>query len=347
MINSHQFQQAAKQFRAGRISLKEFTDLVIHAQPVRKPNEAAVSSKRTKSKSSSPLTQAEVTPSKLLPRSVEAHKGDFGRVLAMGGSSEMAGAIGLTSMAAMRSGAGLVRAIVPREIQSTVAGWSPCLMTVGVDSKNGQIGNGNDLDIALHRQWADAIAVGPGMGRSVELGHWVSEIYRDIEEPMVVDADALNALAEANVGLESHAGVRVLTPHPGEFRKLAGSNATDRQELEEQANKMAADASLVIVLKGNRTYVTNGDLEYRNVSGNPGMATAGSGDVLTGVIAALLGQGMSAFDAAVTGVFLHGKAGDLATESAGQVSVIATDILKNLSVAFKEQVKVTEKTIGF
>lgn len=347
MINSHQFQQAAKQFRAGRISLKEFTDLVIHDQPVRKPNEAAEGLKRSKSKSSSPVTQVEVAPAKILPRAFDAHKGDFGRVLAVGGSSEMAGAIGLTSMAAMKSGAGLVRAIVPREIQSTVAGWSPCLMTVGVDSKNGQIGNGNELDIAHHLQWADAIAVGPGMGRSVELDHWVSKVYRDTEESMVVDADALNALAEANVGLESHAGPRVLTPHLGEFRKLAGSNATDRQELETQANKMAANASLVIVLKGNQTYVTNGLLEYRNGSGNPGMATAGSGDVLTGVIAALLGQGMSAFDAAVTGVFLHGKAGDLATESVGEASAIATDTLKNLSVAFKQQAKVPENIIGF
>ncbi len=347
MINSHQFQQAAKQFRAGRISLKEFTDLVIHAQPARKPNEAAVSTKVSETEVSSPVSQAEVSPSMILPRAVDAHKGDFGRVLAIGGSSEMAGAIGLTSMAALRSGAGLVRAMVPREIQAVVAGWSPCLMTVGVDSEKGQIGDGSELDIALHCQWSDAIAIGPGMGRSVELDHWVSKIYRDAEEPMVVDADALNALAEANAGLESHAGLRVLTPHPGEFRKLAGSSSTDRQELENQAKKMAADASLVIVLKGSRTYVTNGDLEYRNVSGNPGMATAGSGDVLTGVIAALLGQGMSALDAAVTGVFLHGNAGDVATESIGQASVIASDILNSLSVAFKKQVKATEKTIGF
>ena len=110
---------------------------------------------------------------------------------------------------------------------------------------------------------------------------------------------------------------------------------------------MAADASIVIVLKGSRTYVTDGNLDYRNSSGNPGMATAGSGDVLTGVIAALLGQGMSALDAAVTGVFLHRNAGDVAADSTGQTSVLATDILESLSVAFKKQVKVSEKAIGF
>lgn len=347
MINSHQFQQAAKQFRAGRISLKEFTDLVIHDQPARKPNEAVVSSKGSESERPSQVTQSAVEPSKILPRAVEAHKGDFGRILAIGGSSEMAGAIGLTGMAALRSGAGLVRVVVPREIQAVVAGWSPCLMTVGIGSKNGKIENDGDLDFALHSQWADAIAVGPGMGRSSNLDGWVSEVYRDAKGPMVVDADALNALAEANTGLESHAGVRVLTPHPGEFRKLTGLTSTDRQELEDRAKQMAAEASVVIVLKGNRTYVTNGDLDYYNASGNPGMATAGSGDVLTGVIAALLGQGMPALDAAVTGVFLHGNAGDVAAESTGQTSVLATDILGNLSVAFKKQALVAEKTIGF
>jgi len=347
MINSHQFQQAAKQFRAGRISLKEFTDLVIHDQPARKPNEAAVGSKKVASESAGQVTQTEVKPSKISPRGVDSHKGSFGRVLAIGGSTGMAGAIGLTSMAALRSGAGLVRAMVPREIQTVVAGWSPCVMTVAVESINGQIGSDGDLDISGHHQWADAIAIGPGMGRSSDLDQWVSEIYRDAEQPMVVDADGLNALAEASAKLELHAGLRVLTPHPGEFRKLAGTSSTDRQELESRAKQMAADASMVIVLKGNRTYVTNGELDYHNESGNPGMATAGSGDVLTGVIAALLGQGMPALDAAVTGVFLHGIAGDAAAESVGQTSMLATDILGNLSVAFKKQVKLAEKSIGF
>lgn len=347
MINSHQFQQAAKQFRAGRISLKEFTDLVIHDQPARKPNEASASSTGSEAESPGQVAQAAVEPTKILPRAAESHKGDFGRVLTIGGSSEMAGAIGLTSLAALRSGAGLVRAIVPREIQTVVAGWSPSLMTVGIESKNGKIENQGDLDFARHSQWADAIAIGPGMGRSSHLDGWVSEVYRDAKGPMVVDADALNALAGANASLESHAGRRVLTPHPGEFRKLAGLTTTDRQELENRAKQMAAEAAVVIVLKGNRTYVTNGDLDYYNASGNPGMATAGSGDVLTGVIAALLGQGMPALDAAVTGVFLHGNAGDVAAESMGQTSLLATDILGNLSVAFKKQAQVAEKTIGF
>tara|TARA_B110000495_G_scaffold198538_1_gene210520 strand:+ start:3223 stop:4266 length:1044 start_codon:yes stop_codon:yes gene_type:complete len=347
MINSHQFQQAAKQFRAGRISLKEFTDLVIHNQPTRKPNEAAANSKGSESGSPNPVDKSELTPSGISPRAVDSHKGDFGRVLAIGGSVGMAGAIGLTGMAALRSGAGLVRAMVPHEIQTVVSGWSPCLMTVGVDSNNGQIGTAGGLAIESQREWADAIAIGPGMGRSGDLNQWVSEVYRDAEEPMVVDADALNALAESNARLEAHAGSRVLTPHPGEFQRLAGTNSTDRRELEDRAKQMAADASIVIVLKGSRTYVTDGNLDYRNSSGNPGMATAGSGDVLTGVIAALLGQGMSALDAAVTGVFLHGNAGDVAADSTGQTSVLATDILESLSVAFKKQVKVSEKAIGF
>lgn len=139
MINSHQFQQAAKQFRAGRISLKEFTDLVIHDQPARKPNEASASSTGSEAESPGQVAQAALEPTKILPRAAESHKGDFGRVLTIGGSSEMAGAIGLTSLAALRSGAGLVRAIVPREIQTVVAGWSPSLMTVGIESKNGKL----------------------------------------------------------------------------------------------------------------------------------------------------------------------------------------------------------------
>ena len=347
MINSHQFQQAAKQFRAGRISLKEFSDLVIHDRPGRKPNETAVSSKNRDSKSSGQGMRTEVVPSKILSRAADVHKGDFGRVLVIGGSSEMAGAIGLTSMATLRSGAGLVRVMVPNEIQTVVAGWSPCVMTIAMESSNGQIEPSGKLDMAQHHQWADVVAIGPGMGQSRKLDQWVAELYRDAKGPMVVDADGLNALASAGADLSIHAGPRVLTPHPGEFRKLTGTTSTDRQELESVAKQLAGEASLVMVLKGNRTYVTNGELGYHNASGNPGMATAGSGDVLTGVIAALLGQGMPALDAAVTGVYLHGVAGDAAAESVGQPSVLATDILDNLSVAFKKQLKVAEKTIGF
>jgi NAD(P)H-hydrate epimerase len=164
----------------------------------------------------------------------------------------------------------------------------------------------------------------------------VPHLYTGIEAPAVFDADALWALAEHRDVLDRAAGPRVLTPHAGEFRRLLGADApNDRLELEHAAAQLAVHCRLILVLKGHHTLVTDGQQMWHNTTGNPGMATGGTGDVLTGVITALIGQGLSPFDAARLGVFVHGLAGDLAADELGQVSLIASDLLRFLPAAFR------------
>ncbi|MFK7765652.1 MAG: NAD(P)H-hydrate dehydratase [Mariniblastus sp.] len=338
MINPHQFQQAAKQFRSGRISLKEFTDLVITGEQIRKPNEQPAVKKAPKHLVNKP---------ELPKRPVESHKGDFGRVVAIGGSASMAGAISLTGLASLRSGSGLVKVLVPEMIQSSVASYNPSLMVEGIAAEQAHF-HGSAKDALIeHANWADVVALGPGMGSSESLEWIIQGLYPDVHQPMVVDADGLNVLVDAGVDLANHKGMRILTPHPGEFKRLCGKTITNREKMEAEAKTMAAKAKIVIVLKGNKTYVTDGEQEFRNDTGNPGMATAGAGDVLTGIITSLVGQGLSPFDAAVFGVNTHGVAGDFASESVGETSLIATDLIEFLPAAFKSQANKSAQRIGF
>jgi len=155
---------------------------------------------------------------------------------------------------------------------------------------------------------------------------------------MVIDADGLNALAAAADGLASPGGPRILTPHPGEFARLAKISGDEKPSRDEQINaakKLAAEHNIVILLKGHRTIITDGSQTTENTTGNPGMATGGTGDVLTGIITALVCQGLSPFDAAVLGAHVHGHAGDLAAAEMGQVSLIASDLVHFLPIAFR------------
>ena len=345
MINSHQFQQAAKQFRAGRISLKEFTDLVIDGTPGKKPPQQA---KSIETAIPGDSMVAEIQDfAQLAKRAAESHKGDFGRVVSIGGSVGMGGAISLTGLAALRSGSGLVKILVPEKIQASVAALSPCLMTVGCRT-DGDCFHAESMDLLTeHAHWADVVALGPGMGRAESLRDIVSGLYAQVEQPMVVDADGINVLVDGQCDLSKHGGQRILTPHPGEFQRLADVPLTNRQQMEVSAKQMAGSFGVIVVLKGNRTYVTNGSRDYRNDTGNPGMATAGTGDVLTGIITSLVGQGLSAFDAAVLGVRIHGIAGDFAAESVGEPSLIATDLIEHLPVAFRKHACSSDVPIGF
>ena len=297
---------------------------------------------------------------RLAPRAKASHKGDFGRVLLIGGSVGMSGSIALTGMAALRSGAGLVRLAVPAPILATVAGHEPSYMTLALPAdEQGRIaGQARDL---LESRWSEnpaestVVAIGPGLGRSRELDRLVHWLYTTVPLPMVVDADALNALAESPATLARPGGPRVLTPHPGEFRRLAakqlpalqfagGSSAGDgdpRERALEHAMAMAADCGVVVVLKGSPTFVTDGSEHRVNEVGNPGMATGGSGDVLTGTIAALIAQHLSPLDAAYLGVHVHGRAGDLAAAELGEVGMIASDIVRQLPRAFLDFVDST------
>lgn len=252
----------------------------------------------------------------------------------VGGSQGMAGAVALAGMAALRGGAGLVRLAVPETVLDQVAGFEPSYMTVPLPADSaGRLADEAFDRIAKLADAATVVACGPGLGRSAPLDRLVVRLYQEIERPMVFDADALNALAASPQTLALHKGPRILTPHPGEFARLVGAKLEDEAR-SEAAVALASRCGIVLVLKEHRTLVTDGRRLAINATGNPGMATGGSGDVLTGLIAALACQHLEPFDAARLAVHLHGLAGDLAAEKLGQVSLIASDLVRYLPDAF-------------
>ncbi len=245
----------------------------------------------------------------------------FGTALIVGGSRGMAGAVALAGMAALRGGAGLVRLAVPQRCLDTVAGFEPSYMTAPLrDDAAGRIAAAAYERIVELADAATVVACGPGLGRSDELDQLVGRLYRELPRPMVLDADALNALAAKGIcrsvsaaGHSPPQWPRILTPHPGEFARLIGQKLADTRR-QAAAVELAGALGVVLVLKGHRTLVTDGRRQWRNTTGNPGMATGGSGDSLTGLITALACQGLEPYEAARLGVYLHGLAGDLAAE---------------------------------
>lgn len=284
------------------------------------------------------------TLSKLPPRSADAHKGDFGRVLVVGGSRGMIGAPALAANAALCGGAGLVTVATPEPIQLAVASLCPCATSVILSCDvEGQLASGAVRDMLAAAGDCDVLAVGPGMARGVAQQNLVRAAIEQ-DKPVVLDADGLNNLAAIENWPTAVKCPLVLTPHPGEFARLVGGSASDSQSDRQAAAVNAArkwsgdmvERPLVCVLKGAGTVVTDGQRVYTNTTGNPGMATGGSGDVLTGLIAALIGQKLPPFEAACLGVYCHGLAGDFAADEIGQVSLMATDLLDYLPEAMKE-----------
>ena len=272
-------------------------------------------------------------------RAPDDHKGRFGRVLVIAGGRGMAGAAGLVGASALRSGAGLVQVASPSEVASIVATFEPSYMTYPLPSDALGLIDFPAARPDLERlvEQADVVAVGPGLGRSEGLDALVRWIAEEVDRPTVLDADALNALGESPAALGAVRRPVVITPHPGEFARLTGATIAEVQaDREGRAAAFAGGSgNLVVVLKGGGTVVTDGRHLFVNTTGNPGMATGGAGDVLTGVIAALLGQGLSAMDAAVLGSHAHGLAGDIARSQSGEVGLIAGDIVDALADAFE------------
>ena len=267
---------------------------------------------------------------KIPPRAVDSHKGTFGRVLAVGGSRGMSGSICLTATAALRGGAGLVTAVVPESIQPIVAGFEPSYMTIALPS--GEHGGLSEVPVELVRNFvagASVVAVGPGLGQSAAAASLVLSVLENVPCPVVLDADALNVAAELKMlDRPDLAKECVITPHPVEFSRLTGlPTAEINSRRKEVALEFAARTGVCVVLKGANTIVTDGARMFLNCTGNPGMATGGSGDVLTGLIAALIAQGLPLFDAAAIGVHVHGLAGDIAAETHSQPGLIASDLL--------------------
>jgi ADP-dependent NAD(P)H-hydrate dehydratase len=267
-----------------------------------------------------------------------AHKGDYGTVLVVAGGRGMAGAAALVGAGALRSGAGRVRVACPAEVQPTVAQFEPCYMAYPLpDDGQGHIAYPACQDeLASLAESSTVLAAGPGLGRSDGLRGMVQWLLGLEKHPVVLDADALNNLVGQTDRLKKNGSrTRILTPHPGEFARLIGRTTAevqaDRQTL---AADFAAAYGVVLVLKGHGTIVTDGRRLYVNRTGNPGMATGGTGDVLTGVIAALLGQGLDPFEAAQLGVYAHGLAGDIARDQNGEVGMIAGDVVDALPDAF-------------
>ena len=284
------------------------------------------------------MNDASELPLPRLPdRAADAHKGHFGFALIVGGSRGMAGAVALAGMAALRGGAGLVRLAVPGGCLDTVAAFEPSYMTLPLpDDSDGRISTEAFDTILQWTDWATVLALGPGLGRSPGLDELVGRLYREVPKPMVVDADALNALATQSEVLAQAAGPRILTPHPGEFARLISKRLTG-ERADTAAVELAARCGIVLVLKGHRTLTTDGDRQARNTTGNPGLATGGAGDVLTGLITALACQGLEPFEAAQLGVHLHGLSGDCAAAAElGEASLIASDLVEFLPDAFEE-----------
>ena len=266
----------------------------------------------------------------------------------------MPGAPALSGLAALRSGAGLVTIATSREAHPITASFSPALMTTPLPSSNGLVATTYDyLQPLLDR--ADCVAVGPGLGQSAPLQELLARLYSDFPRPLVVDADGLNNLASAGVNWAKHAGPRILTPHLGELHRLLSktppastAHPHDSEVAREIATDFARQHQVILLVKGPATLVTNGEASVFNTTGNSGLATAGSGDVLTGIIAALsaawtamAGNNTSSGEAggydsaeaeryallaAVTGAHLHGLAGDLAAADRGETALISSDL---------------------
>ena len=272
------------------------------------------------------------------PRTAESHKGDFGRVTIVAGSRGKTGAAHLAAMGALRSGAGLVTVATPGSCLPIVASMGAEFMTEPLpESKEGSVTKAAIERILEMRH--DVIACGPGLGRAPAVGEFVRALIQRSDVPLVLDADALTVLADdpaALIGREDRDVI--ITPHPGEMARLIGGTVEDVQNNRiEVAADFATTHHLYVVLKGHRTIVATPDGSvYINPTGNAGMATGGTGDLLTGMIAAWLAQLLDAEAACRLAVFLHGAAGDLAEADEGQVSMTATDVLGYLGDALNK-----------
>ncbi len=282
------------------------------------------------------IERIETVP-RLPERPKDSHKGTFGTVLAFAGARGSAGAAALVGAAALRSGAGLVRVACPREVQPTVASFDPCYMTYPVPDDADGLALLEPSKKILDRflPTSSVLAMGPGLGQSSDLRELVRWVVESVEVPTILDADALNNIAGQTDVLGRLKRPLIVTPHPGEFARLTGRAKEEIQaDRETHALALAEARNLIVVLKGAGTIVTDGKRLYTNTTGNPGMSTGGSGDVLTGVIAALIAQRMEPFEAACLGVYAHGLAGDIARDQNGEVGMIAGDIVDSLADAF-------------
>jgi NAD(P)H-hydrate epimerase len=303
--------------------------------PIGSPDEAVVSS----------LQMNLITPQDIAPligaRPPDSNKGSFGHVLVVGGSTGKAGAAAMAGIAVLRSGAGLSTVGTPKSVLPIVAGFHPELMTEPLEETEiGSIslralGYGH-IDALVKGK--TVLAIGPGISRHNETAEFVRTVVKKFETPMVLDADGLNAFEGKSSLLNAKDRTLVITPHPGEMARLTGMTiAAVQKDRLNVARNFAREHQVIVVLKGHRTLILAPDgTAWVNTTGNPGMATGGTGDILTGMVSGFVAQHPhDALQAVVAAVYLHGLAGDVAREIKGEHSLIATDLLDSLPEAFR------------
>ena len=264
----------------------------------------------------------------LLPdRNPNAHKGDFGKILLLCGSRGYTGSAYLAAMGALRAGAGLVFLGVPESIYAIEAVKLNEAIVFPLPDSDGAVSPDAAGQIREKLPVMDAVLIGPGMGQSFGALAMLETVLREAKCPVVVDADGINLLGKHKALLRGRQYPTILTPHEMEFIRLGGDTSKDRTEA---AMDLAGTLGCVLVRKGRGTLITDGTECYRNLTGNPGMAVGGSGDVLAGIIAAFLGQGLAPMEAAACGCWFHGAAGDLCAGELGQYGMLPTDMLSAL-----------------
>jgi ADP-dependent NAD(P)H-hydrate dehydratase / NAD(P)H-hydrate epimerase len=281
------------------------------------------------------------------PRSAESNKGNYGHVLVVGGSVGKAGSVAMAGMAALRAGAGLSTVATPKSVLATVAGFHPELMTEPLqETRAGTISAGAEARLSALAKGKSVLAVGPGISRDPETAELVRTLVGKSDVPIVLDADGLNAFEDLTDELTGKGRLLVITPHPGEMARLAGCSTADVQKDRlGVARQFAREHEVIVVLKGHRTLVVQPNSEaWVNTTGNPGMSTGGTGDILTGMVAAMIAQNpKDAMLAVCAAVHLHGLAGDVMRERVGEHSLVATDLLLGLPEAFERVRRTAQK----
>ncbi len=277
---------------------------------------------------------------KIYPREKDSHKGDYGKVFILSGSVGMSGAAILASLASLRSGAGLVYLGIPQSLSSMVQERLTEVITVPLkETKRGSINLSALNQIRLLLKKCDLLLMGPGLSKDHQTQCLVRKLLAEVKIPIILDADGINSFVKRSRLLKRRKSKSlILTPHLGEFSSITNLRVDKiKRDRKTIVSNFANKLNLTLVLKGHNTLVVSSSGEsYINDTGNPGMATAGSGDVLSGVIAALKAQGLSGYEAACLGVYIHGRAGDLASEQKTGLSLVASDILDYLPTVFKE-----------
>jgi NAD(P)H-hydrate epimerase len=275
------------------------------------------------------ITSLKYVAAVLPRRRADANKGDFGKVLVIAGSAGMMGAAVLTARAALRTGSGLVTLCVPDRIKNVVNSMSLETIVAGFSQIDEKL---NDCD---------AVAIGPGLSKRRAIHALLKKVLfsKKIKVPIIIDADGLNAVSDPSIFKKSGKEI-IITPHPGEFARLTKKSIKSIQKDRiASASDFAAKFGVTVILKGADSVISGKGRTFVNPVRNPGMATAGAGDVLTGIIASLAGQGVDAFNSAVAGAYIHGMAGNMATSIKGERGVIASDIIDCIPLTLKSIIK--------